>query len=99
MNCYTPMEFEWDPDKSHACFSESGFDFAYVLRAFLDENRLIHKEALWVYGEDRYQSLKLNEGRVFFVVYTLRGQWIRIISARKANKREANAYENSTRED
>lgn len=23
-----PMEFEWDPDKSDACFSVRGFDFA-----------------------------------------------------------------------
>lgn len=99
MNYYWRMEFEWDSDKSDACFTERGFDFAYVLRAFLDENRLIHKDARWDYGEDRYQLLGIIEGRVFFVVYTLRGQSIRIISARKANKREVNDYENSTRED
>ncbi len=99
MNYYWRMEFEWDSDKSDACFTERGFDFAYVLRAFLDENRLIHKDARWDYGEDRYQLLGIIEGRVFFVVYTLRGQSIRIISARKANKREVSDYENSTRED
>jgi uncharacterized DUF497 family protein len=33
--------------------------------------------------------------RVFCVVYTLRGSTIRIISARKANQREVNRYENS----
>lgn len=99
MNYHVRMEFEWDEYKSDACFTERGFDFAYVLRAFLDENRLIHKDARWDYGEDRYQLLGLIEGRVFFVAYTLRGQSIRVISARKANRREVNDYENSTRED
>ena len=91
--------FKWDEDKSDTCFTERGFDFSYVLRAFLDENRRIHKDARWDYGEGRYQLLGLIEGRVFFVVYTLRAQSIRIISARKANRREVNDYENSTRED
>ena len=99
MDYHVRMKFEWDEDKSDACFKERGFDFAYVLRAFLDENRLIHQDTRWDYGEDRYQLLGLIEGRVFFVVYTLRVQSIRIISARKANRREVNDYENSTRED
>jgi uncharacterized DUF497 family protein len=33
----------------------------------------------------------------FFVAYTLRGQTIRIISARKANRREVHDYENAAR--
>ena len=37
------------------------------------------------------------EGRVFFVAYSLRGQIIRIISARKANRREVHHYENAVR--
>jgi uncharacterized DUF497 family protein len=39
------------------------------------------------------------DGRTFFVVYTIRGKVIRIISARKANQREMKDYENSERED
>jgi uncharacterized DUF497 family protein len=51
----------------------------------------------WNYGEDRYQLLGSIETRVFFLVYTLRGETIRIISARKANRREVQRYENATR--
>ena len=94
----THMEFEWDQDKSDACFTERGFDFAYVLRAFMDVDRLIHKDTRWDYGEDRYQLLGAIDGRVFFVAYTIRGTVLRIISARKANQREVNDYENSERE-
>jgi uncharacterized DUF497 family protein len=65
----------------------------------MDADRLIHKDTRWDYGEDRYQLLGAIEGRVFFVVYTIRGTVIRIISARKANQREVDDYENSERED
>ena len=91
------MQFEWDPDKSEACFAERGFDLAYVLHAFMDPDRLIYKDTRWDYGEDRYQLLGSIDGRMFFVTYTIRGTIIRIISARKANKREVHEYEKSAR--
>jgi uncharacterized protein len=92
------MEFEWDAAKSEACFTQRGFDFAYVLHAFSDPNRLISRDVRWDYGEVRYQLLGAMEHRVFIVVYTLRGSRIMIISARKANRREVSIYENGTRE-
>ena len=91
------VKFEWDSDKNDACFTQRGFDFAYVLRAFLDAERIIHKDTRWDYGETRYQLLGAIDGRVFFVVYTIRGNIIRLISARKANQREIQEYENSSR--
>lgn len=92
------MEFEWGSGKSDACFTARGFNFAFVLRAFMDADRLIRKDTRWDYGEDRYQLLGAIDGRVFFVAYTVRGTVIRIISARKANQREVHDYENSARE-
>lgn len=93
------MEFEWDEAKSDACFTTRGFDFAYALRAFLDPDRVIRKDTRWDYGEDRYQLLGVIDERLFFVTYTLRGEFIRIISARRANRREVQNYESSTGED
>jgi len=93
------MEFEWDNAKSDACFVHRGFDFAYVIRAFLDEDRIIGRDRRWDYGEDRYRLLGAVEGRVFVVVFTMRGSAIRIISARKANGREVRQYEQNTLED
>ena len=72
-----------------------GFDFAYMTRAFVDPTRFIKKDTCWNYGEERYQLLGTIDQRVFFVAYTLRGSTIRIISARKANQREINRYENN----
>jgi uncharacterized DUF497 family protein len=92
------MDFEWDEAKSDRCFAERGFDFAYAARAFFDPNRLIQADTRCSYGEDRYQLMGKIEHRLFVVVYTLRNGVIRIISARKANRREVNHYENRTRD-
>ena len=93
------MEFEWDDAKSDACFRDPGFDFAYVAHAFLDEGRSVGLDRRWDYGEDRYRLSGAVEGRVFVVVYTMRGSTIRIISARKANRREVHEYERNTADD
>ena len=45
------------------------------------------------YGEDRYRLLGAIEGRVFVMIYTVRGSALRIISARKANRKEIREYE------
>lgn len=92
------MEFEWAQAKSDACFSERGFDFAFALRVFVDPDRVVYKDTRRDYGEDRYQLLGTIDKNVFFVTFTMRGAVIRIISARKANRREAQDYETSTRE-
>ena len=93
------MEFEWDDAKSDACFTDRGFDFAYVAHAFHDEDRIVGRDRRWDYGEDRYRLLGAVEGRVFVVIYTMRGSTTRIISARKANRREVREYEQNTVDD
>ena len=90
------MEFEWEQDKSDYCYEQRGFDFAYVLRAFLDPERVIRKDTRFDYSEDRYQLLGKINNRVFFVAFTFRGPVIRIISARKANQREVKIYEKAS---
>ena len=92
------MEFEWDDAKSDACLAHRGFDFAYAIRAFLDDDRVVCRDHRWDYGEDRYRVLGTIEGRVFVVIYTVRGSVMRIISARKANGREVREYEQNTRQ-
>lgn len=93
------MNFAWDEAKSEACFEERGFDFVYATRVFLDPNRIVHSDTRRSYGEERYQLLGMIEQRPFMVVYTLRHDTMRIISARKANQREVREYENSTLDD
>jgi uncharacterized DUF497 family protein len=93
------MNFEWDESKNDACFADRGLDFRYAIRAFFDPNRMIQADTRHSYGEERYQLMGKIEQRVFVVVYTLRRDVIRIISARKANQRETKRYEDNSRDD
>ncbi|WP_366556939.1 BrnT family toxin [Polynucleobacter sp.] len=54
---------------------------------------LIEKDQRWDYGEERYQALGAVQGKIFVVIYTKRSSAIRIISARRANRREVRCYE------
>ena len=56
-------------------------------------NRTVTRDRRWDYGEDRYRLLGRIEGRVFVLIYTTRGSVIRLISARKANRKEVHEYE------
>ncbi len=93
------MDFEWDDVKSESCFTSRGFDFAFAARIFFDPDRIVVTDTRRVYGEERFQLTGKIEGRLFVVVYTPRRSSIRIISARKANHREVQQYENSAYED
>jgi uncharacterized DUF497 family protein len=86
------MEFEWDDAKSADCFARRRFDFAYAIRVFLDPFRLIEIDDRFDYGEIRYRALGQVDGREFVVIYMLRGSTMRIISARKANRKEIARY-------
>lgn len=87
------MDFEWDMAKSDSCQISRNFDFAYVISIFLDPDLLTEKDQRWDYGEERFQAIGLLEGRIFVVIYTKRSMAIRIISARRANRREVKRYE------
>ena len=93
------MEFEWDDAKNDACFTHRGFDFSYAVRAFQDEDRIVGRDRRRDYAEDRCRLLGTIEGRVFVVVYTMRGSVVRINSADKANTRETREYERNPRQD
>ncbi len=93
------MEFEWDKAKNSACFERRGFDFAYAVRAFLDPHRIVAQDRRRDYGEDRYRLLGTVDGRAYVVVYTVRGSAVRIISARKANRKEVADHEHNTHQD
>lgn len=93
------MEFEWDDAKSDNCFERRGFDFAYAVRAFFDPRRLVVQDMRRDYGEDRFRLIGAIDGRAFVVVYTMRGSAIRVISARKAGKKEIAEHEHNAHQD
>jgi uncharacterized DUF497 family protein len=81
------LEFEWDPAKSEATFLIRGFDFAYASRVFSGE-RIETIDAWTDYGEIRIEAIGQVGPDVLTVIYTRRGSMLRIISARRANRKE-----------
>jgi uncharacterized protein len=85
------MEFEWDEVKRLANLDKHGIDFIDVPSIFTGDI-LIVEDDRYRYGEQRFVTFGLLQGRVVAVVYTDRGESIRIISARKATKNEQRTY-------
>ena len=81
------MEFEWDREKSDKNLRERGFGFDYAAAIFAGP--VIEKiDARHAYGEMRVQALGAVGEDVLLVVYNDRDTGRRIISARKANRKE-----------
>ena len=87
------MLFEWDDRKAAQNVAKHGVPFEYAVRVFLDPRRLDSEDTRRDYGEERRLTLGRIEGRLFAVAYTPRGEVIRLISARKASRREQRLYD------
>lgn len=85
------MQFEWDEAKRRANIRKHGFDFIDAAKVF-DGLVVTVEDTRRDYGEPRFISLGLLEGRVVYIAHTERGNHIRIISMRKANSYEAKSY-------
>ena len=86
--------FEWDPEKAEANAAKHGITFGEAETVFADPLLTTVWDGVHSLGEDRFTVIGLSERfRLLVVVYTYRGDRIRIISARRATRREAKTYE------
>ncbi len=85
------MLFEWDEQKRGTNLDTHGIDFADATRVF-DGPTLERKDDRRDYNETRVVALGEIEGVVLSVIYTIRGQAVRLISARRASRDEREAY-------
>ena len=86
------MELEWDATKRQANYTKHGLDFRDAEKVFQGIT-LTAEDNRQDYGEERFISLGLLDDMVVVVVHTARREKTRIISMRKANHRERQAYE------
>ena len=93
------MEFEWDPAKNRANISKHGIDFDDAI--FIFEGLVLERiAATRDYGEARFIAFGIANERELAVVYTPRGKELRrIISARRAHRRERKEYRQAYPED
>ena len=89
------MAFQWDPVKADLNRRKHGVDFADAVGIFGDDWALTLREEV-VSGEQRLATVGTDFlGRVLVVIYTYRGENIRMISARPATKTERGNYDES----
>lgn len=86
------MVYQWDKDKASANLRKHGIDFADAVSVFSDDLAITIPDER--FDEERFVTIGVDAfGRVLVVVYTLRDDEIRIISARKATRQERQQYE------
>ncbi|MFG6095606.1 BrnT family toxin [Leptothoe sp. ISB3NOV94-8A] len=88
------MEFEWDPDKAAANFEKHGVSFQEAATVFNDPLSITFPDPDHSVGENRYIIIGASIiGLLLVVAHTDRDQRLRIISARKATRKERTFYE------
>jgi uncharacterized DUF497 family protein len=88
------MEFEWDPIKSKANTRKHGISFEEASTAFNDILSFTYDDEIHSHSERRYATLGMStQENLVVVAHTMRGERVRIISARLATAREKKWYE------
>ena len=89
------MEIDFDPAKSAKNARERGLPFD--MAAELEWRRaIIFTDDRFMYGEERRIAFAPIRERLYAVCYVQRGQVRRVISFRKANKRQERLYAKAT---
>jgi uncharacterized protein len=83
------MEFEWDEQKRLANLAKHGIDFKDAVNV-LEQNGPLYETVR--NGEVRWVTIGVLDGEPIAVVWTLRGEGRRLISARRARKHEREDY-------
>ena len=85
------MEFDWDEAKRRANLRDHGIDFIDIEIVFESETVTIIDDR-FDYGEQRFVTFGMLEGRVVAIAHTETDERIRIISVRKGTKNEEKSY-------
>ena len=82
---------EWDDNKNKINIRKHGISFETAALVFADEERIEYYDKLHSLDEDRFVVLGCVQG-ILYVVYTMRGEAARLISARMATATERKIY-------
>jgi uncharacterized protein len=88
------LKFEWDPQKAASNLVKHGVAFEEAATVFGDQLGRITSDPRHSEGEERFVLLGLSrQQRLLAVMFTDRGEAVRVISARPAMSRERREYE------
>ena len=78
--------------KAASNYAKHGVRFEAAREVFKDPFATEELDDREIYGEERFILIGMADGRLLVVVYTMRGETIRIISARGAEPYERRQY-------
>jgi uncharacterized DUF497 family protein len=84
------MQFEWDPKKSQINTKKHGIDFKAAKALWNDPDRVVIRAPYPL--ENRYILIGQLEDKIWTAIYTIRSSAFRIISVRRARKKEEDLY-------
>ena len=86
--------FEWNSRKDKVNLNKHSVGFIEASTVFVDPLSITIPDPDHASGEERFIIIGMsNSQRLLVVVHTLRGEQVRLISARVATKRERHTYE------
>jgi uncharacterized protein len=86
------MAYQWNREKAATNLRKHGIDFADAVSVFADDLAITITDDR--FDEERFVTIGMDAmGRVLVVVFTLRDDEIRLISARQATRTERRQYE------
>ena len=85
------LKFEWDETKRKSNIKKHGIDFIDAPIIFSGYTLTIEDDR-YDYGEERFVTFGILDGRVVAVAHTETEELIRIISIRKATRYEEKVY-------
>ncbi len=89
-----PLVFEWDSGNSDKNQRKHGISNKEAENAFIHYPLLIFEDTEHSAGERRFQAFgRTEEQKLLFMVFTVRKSNVRIISARRMDKKERRMYE------
>ena len=95
-----PKQFDWDDKNAHKNWNKHHVSVSECEEIFLNEPLLIADvdKSKILYRENRAIAHgTTNAGRMLFVVFTIRGEKVRVISARDMNRKERRFYHDETK--
>lgn len=88
------MKFEWDPRKAESNLKKHGVSFQEAASVLGDSLSISYPDPDHSVREHRFITMGMSQiGRVLIVAHTDRGEYVRIISARKTTRKERKFYE------
>lgn len=85
------MDIQFDPEKEIKNIEKHGISLTLARELDWDE-AWVEPDTRFEYGEVRLRASGNIRGRLHVFVFTMRGESIRAISLRRANKRETRNY-------